>query len=60
NKQLLSNDDLVKEIDALAWHHYLQIGDPNERISHVEASLGLKKVERKLMRVIREIQKACE
>ena len=59
NKQLLSNDDLVREIDALAWHHYLQIGDPDERISHVEASIGLRKVERKLMRVIREIQNAC-
>ncbi|MHA2009868.1 MAG: alpha-L-arabinofuranosidase C-terminal domain-containing protein [Promethearchaeota archaeon] len=59
NKQLLSNDDIVRQIDALAWHHYLQIGDPNERISHVSASVGLRKVDRKLRRVIREIQKAC-
>ena len=60
NKQLLSNDDLAREIDALAWHHYLQIGDPDERISHVKASLGLRKVERTLKRVIREIQNACK
>lgn len=60
NKQLLSNDDLVREIDALAWHHYLQIGDPDDRISHIEASVGLRKVERKLGRAIKEIQKACK
>ncbi|MHA2038404.1 MAG: alpha-L-arabinofuranosidase C-terminal domain-containing protein [Promethearchaeota archaeon] len=60
NMHLLSNDELTKEIDALAWHHYLQIGDPDERISHANASTGLRKVERKLSRVIREIQKACK
>lgn len=60
NMQLLSIDELVREIDALAWHHYLQIGDPKERISHVEASLGLRKVERRLSMVIRGIENACE
>jgi alpha-N-arabinofuranosidase len=60
NKQLLSNDILAREIDALAWHHYLQIGDPEERISHVDASSGLRKVERKLSKVIRVIQDACK
>ncbi len=60
NKQLLSNDDLAREIDALAWHHYLQIGDPDERISHVKASIGLRKVERRSRRLIREIQSACK
>ena len=60
NRQLLSNDDLVKEIDFLAWHHYLQIGDPDERISHIKASIGLRKIERKLRRIIREIKTACK
>jgi alpha-N-arabinofuranosidase len=58
NTQLLSNKDIAREIDALAWHHYLQ--GPDKRISHAEASLALKKVERKLDRLIREIKKACK
>ena len=60
NNQLLSNDDFVRQIDALNWHHYLQIGDPEERISHVKASSGLRKVDRKLRILIREIQNACK
>ena len=60
NKQLLSNDDFVREIDALNWHHYLQVGDPDIRITHREALLGLRKVERKLRRLIKNIQNACE
>jgi alpha-N-arabinofuranosidase len=60
NTQLLSNDEFSREIDVLAWHHYLQIGDPDERISHIKASIGLRKVERKIRRVIREIQSACK
>ncbi|MHA2127629.1 MAG: alpha-L-arabinofuranosidase C-terminal domain-containing protein [Promethearchaeota archaeon] len=35
------------------------MGDPDERISHIKASLGLRRVERKLRRVIREIKDAC-
>jgi alpha-N-arabinofuranosidase len=60
NIQLLSDDDLVREIDALNWHHYLQIGDPEERISHLEASLGLRKVDRTLRILIKKIQNACK
>ena len=60
NKKLLSNDDLAREIDALAWHHYLQIGDPEIRISHAAASSGLRRVERKLRGIIRVIQDTCK
>ena len=58
NKQQLSIDDLAKQIDGFAWHHYLQFGDPEERISHLEASLGLRKVERKLSQIIKLVQNA--
>jgi alpha-N-arabinofuranosidase len=60
NIQLLSNDDFVRQVDILNWHHYLQIGDPEERISHIKASSGLRKVDRKLRILIREIQSACQ
>ena len=58
NKQQLSIDGLAKQIDGFAWHHYLQFGDPEERISHLEASLGLRKVERKLSQIIKLVQNA--
>jgi alpha-N-arabinofuranosidase len=60
NLQLLSNDDIVREVDAFAWHHYLQIGDPDERISHLYATLGLRKVDRRLRILIKDIQNACK
>ncbi len=60
NKEQLSIDDLARQIDAFAWHHYLQVGDPDERISHIEASLGLRKVERKLNQTIKLIQNTCK
>jgi alpha-N-arabinofuranosidase len=60
NIQLLSNDDLVRQIDALNWHHYLQIGDPEERISHIKASAGLRKVDRNLRIIIKQIGNACK
>ena len=60
NKQLLSNDEVARKIDAISWHHYFQIGDYEERIEHVKATLGLRKVERKLDQIITLIQKTCD
>ena len=60
NKQLLSNENVVRKIDALCWHHYHQIGDFKERMDHVKATIGLKKVERKLDQIIELIQDTCK
>ena len=59
-KQLLSNDDLVREIDALSWHHYLLPPNQEETISHADASSGLKRVERTLTGIIEITQNACK
>ncbi len=59
DKQVLSNDDLIREIDAFAWHHYSQIGDREDRISHTDASSELKVVDRILGRLIKKIRAAC-
>jgi alpha-N-arabinofuranosidase len=60
NEHLLSNDEVARKIDALSWHHYLQIGDYKERMEHVKATLGLRKVERKLDQIIALIQETCD
>jgi len=56
NKRLLLNNDVAQKIDALSWHHYLQIGYSEERMEHTKATLALRKVEKNLDQVIKLIQ----
>ena len=60
NKRLLSNNEVAQKIDALSWHHYLQIGYSEERMEHAKATSALKKVERKLDQIIKLIQDTCD
>ena len=59
NQQLLSNDDVAKNVEVLSWHHYYQIR-AKERASHRKATLDLKKVERRLKRTIKLIKDTCQ
>ncbi len=60
NEQLLSNDDVARKINALSWHHYLQMRYSKERMEHLKATLGLRKAERKLDQLIVLIQDTCD
>ena len=60
NKQLLLNNDVAEKIDALSWHHYLQIGYSEERMEHAKATSLLRRVERKLDQIIKLLQDTCD
>jgi alpha-N-arabinofuranosidase len=59
NEDLLSIEEIARNIEILSWHHYFQIGDV-ERESHLKATLDLRRVERRLDRIIKLIQQTCQ
>jgi alpha-L-arabinofuranosidase len=59
NDDLFSIEEIARNIEILSWHHYFQIGDV-ERVSHLKATLDLRRVERRLDRIIKLIQQTCQ
>ena len=59
NKQLLSEDEIIKEIDVISFHHYYQIRAPI-RASYLKSILDLKKVEKHLNQLFDLIEKKCK